>query len=625
MRLRERMLSVLLAASAAFTAAVPVYAENEGNKEFDEFMKQEFIETMEGDYLSLHFALVNPSAYGIEVPEAVISSTPADDYQTAIDEANASLKKLSAFDYASLSDTQKHDYDVYKRALELSVEMNGYENFDWAFNSGNSITDIIITNLTEFVFREEQDFEDYLNLIASVPGYMDEVMELTKSQAEEGYFIRDSALDETLDSIDKFTAKKDSNELIVLFDHNTDAFEGLSDEKKEEFKEENRRIILEELIPSFERCADGLEALRGSRANQGSLYDLEGGLDYYKALVRTKTSSDESIEELIKLADTYLNQNLKKYINLLMYSNISEDEEVPFDNETEILDYLAENLQEYPEIPKVSYQAKYLDPSVANDSILAYYLNPPIDDMEENQIKINGTTVGEDLTKLYSTLAHEGMPGHMYQTNYYLDTQPAELRTQLSCIGYSEGWAMYAEINALDYSQMMSEVIKLEKLDTAINYVLDAVADLYVNGLGYTEEKVGDYLENMGLNRELASPLYDFVANNPGMLLPYGIGLMEFQNLRAKAEAALGTDFDTVEFHKVVLDNGDRQFELVKNDVAEWIESKGGNSAIEPETEPVPAPAGQISIWVYAAGAGIVIVGLIAAILALRSRRRNTF
>ena len=64
--------------------------------------------------------------------------------------------------------------------------------------------------------------------------------------------------------------------------------------------------------------------------------------------------------------------NAKKSDNL--------EETLPEKDPTEILNTLQGQLQEFPKGPEVTFTASYLDPSVANDAIVAYYMQPPIDD-----------------------------------------------------------------------------------------------------------------------------------------------------------------------------------------------------------------------------------------------------
>lgn len=70
---------------------------------------------------------------------------------------------------------------------------------------------------------------------------------------------------------------------------------------------------------------------------------------------------------------------------------------------------------------------------------------PAIDNTKENVIYINQGHIPDDLD-FYTTLAHEGYPGHLYQTTYFASTNPAPLRSLLNFGGYTEGWATYSEM-----------------------------------------------------------------------------------------------------------------------------------------------------------------------------------
>ena len=154
-------------------------------------------------------------------------------------------------------------------------------------------------------------------MLASVPDYFSQALDLTRQQAAKGYFITDGALNDTEDAIDKFVAKTDDNELIVIFDENVDSFEGLSDAEKSAYKEKNKGIVLNSVVPAYENAKTVLESLRGSRAAGDSCSDLTDGAAYYLALARMKTSTDGSIEDMIGIGEQYLsmrNTNTRRSI-----------------------------------------------------------------------------------------------------------------------------------------------------------------------------------------------------------------------------------------------------------------------------------------------------------------------
>lgn len=619
----ERIITALLATTLLTNSFLSVKAE----ETFEEFEQSLFKDMMEEDYTSLHYALRDYEKYGIEKPEVTIGKAEWD-YDETVEEYEEYQERLHAFDYDSLSDTEQTDYDTIDFYLETQIQLNSYPYFDWAFNSAEGVIDNLLTTFTEFVFYEKQDIDDYLTTLSTVPSYLDGCLDITKKQAEKGYFLTDSMLEETNDAIDKFVEKTDDNELIQIFNENIDAFDGLSDSEKKTYKQKNEDIVLNEYIPAYEKVKEELNKLKGSRTAAYNVSSLEDGADYYEALAKYKTSLDMSVEDMLDLCTQFLNTTLDDIYDLQTNHSDEIDETIDIESAEEVLKYLESHMDEMPTLQKVNYTVSYLDPSVANDSIVAYYLNPPVDDTQDNVIKINGDNVS-DTTELYVTLAHEGFPGHLYQINYYLQSNPSLLRTQLSNMGYQEGWGMYAEKLALQQSTMNEYSAEYYALYNELNYVVDAAVDLGVNGLGWGTSEVSEYLDNLYLNSEMAKDLYDFVTDQPGTILPYGVGVAMFETLEDKARNALGDEFNQKEFNQVLLDGGDRPFGVVEEDVNAYlnIDNNNENKIVNDEVDTNKQTKNKEVNYLLYVGVGscIALIGILALIGVHKHRKDNPF
>ena len=590
MRIIKRLCAAAVSAGLLIYTIPAVQAEGP-DPDFDAFLDEAFAELLEDDYLTMHYTVRDYQSYGIEKPDLTVGDASWESFAEMADDCNDMLEDLHAFRYDALSAEQKVDYDVLEFYLETTAGVNSYPGVVAYFEPGDGIHDNLLTNFTEFVFYEKKDIDDYLTVLADVPNYMTEAVRVTKRQAEQGYFMTDEALDETLEAMREFTAKKKDNQLIVIFDENVAAFDGLSDAEIRTYQEKNRDIVLNQIIPVYDRCAQELDALRGSRSFEGGLCNYAGGgADYYKALLRYKTSSKDSAEEQLDLCTDVLRELINDYITLVMTSPDAEaqfeQETVSFKTPDEILEYLSSHLDDFPKGADVTYRYSYLDPSVANDSVVAYYMNPPMDAYRDNVIRINGDNISDE-NDLYETLAHEGFPGHLYQMTWYLATSPAPVRCVLGNLGYTEGWAMYTELIAWDNSGLSEGARELHKIYTALSYVEDAAVDLGVNGLGWDVNDVEAYLDSLGLNAATGQDLYDYVVKFPGLLLPYGVGMARFMTLRKIAEESMGSSFVLKDFNEVLMTNGDRPFELVQADVAAYLERNGKNaSGLEADPKP---------------------------------------
>lgn len=602
----------------------PIHAK----ESFSDFEDELFQEMMSEDYTTLHFSLRDYQKYGIEKPDVNIGDASWDDYEDNVEDCDEYLKKLQSFDYDSLSETEQKDYRTIAFYLERNKELNSYPYFNWAFNSAEGVIDNLLTTFTEFVFYEKEDIDDYLATLSSVPAYLDQCLENTKKQAAKGYFLTDAMLKATEDAIEKFVDKKDDNELIKIFDENIDAFDGLSTEEKEAYKKKNQEIVLNAYIPSYEKVAEELQKLKGSRKADYNVSSLDGGSEYYAALARYKTSIDADVETILDICTQYIEKSVDELYDIMQNHSEVTEETLDFDSAEDVLSYLEGHLDAFPALDKVYYNVQYLDPSVANDSIVAYYLSPPVDDMRDNVIKINGDNVS-DVLDLYTTLAHEGFPGHLYQTNYYIQQQPSLLRTQLTMMGYQEGWGMFAEGQALHVSGLSEYASEYQKINIELNYVLSAAVDLGVNGLGWSTKDVSKYLDRLDLNSSIAKDLYDFATLQPGTILPYGVGVAMFELLENKAKNALGNDFDQKAFNEVLLNDGNRPFEVVEDDVNAYcgIDGNDENNIISHRFNNKETLVKEDVNWLLygACGCGIIVIGAMGVILYVKSRKDDPF
>ncbi|MBO6158164.1 MAG: DUF885 domain-containing protein [Firmicutes bacterium] len=561
-----------------FMGMVPVKADETEDQRFEQWMMDEWVETMESDYLNMHFSVKDYRAYGIEKPEVTLGTINKEDYQEAVTECQETMAEMEAFNYDALSYENQVSYDVYHFYLEQMAVLNAYPEFEEMFNPYNGYLTNAVTNFTEFVFYEKEDIEDYLTLIADYPRLIGEMWTFTEEQAKEGYFMPDVTLDEALTEIQEFVDKGVENPLIVIFSENVDAFEGLTDQEKADYKSRNNEIVINQVLPAYTDTASKLETLRGSRQNDLGICGYPGGEAYYEALAKYQSSISMSPEEMYDFCEEAMDNLIPYYRKIYSkYGGSGETADVSFESAEEILDYLSTHLSAFPQGPDVKYTASYLDKSIENPSIVAYYLTPPLDEITNNVIKINGSLTEESMTDLYMTLSHEGYPGHLYQFTWYMDKNPAPLRCAVSVMGYQEGWAMYVE-NLLIRESGLDEFSYTDaEVNNYYGYVYNALMEIGINGLGWTVDDFLDFLNADGpyYTMEDAQDIYDNLRSMPGTMLAYGFGDAYFMTLRAMTQKAMGQYFDEVAFHEVLLKNGPRQFEIIRQDLERYIASQG--------------------------------------------------
>ena len=249
--------------------------------------------------------------------------------------------------------------------------------------------------------------------------------------------------------------------------------------------------------------------------------------------------------------------------------NLSFNELSPEDTITKLINNIKDD---FPDSPNVNYSFKYVHKSLEDDLSPAFYLIPPIDDYMENVIYINASNKYSE-QNLFTTIAHEGYPGHLYQTTYFNSTNPPSIRSLLNYNGYVEGWATYTEIYSYSLSDLNENIADFLALNTSYALGIYSRIDIGVNYDGWTPENVNEYLTEFGItDKNISDDIFNSMVECPGNYLNYYIGYLEILELKDMTKDSLGDDFDLKKFHKFILDTGPAPFNVILKHLNNWIE-----------------------------------------------------
>lgn len=551
-------------------------------KEFDEYMNELFIKEMSASSVSTHFSLENPEDYGITFDETTRGwGQPVTiEYieQSYVDQMEI-LKKLKTFDSSLLDDTQQITYDTVYEYIENLYSIKDLYLFDELFSPINGMQAQIPLIFSEYDLFTVEDIEDYIYLMETVDDYLNSLIEYEKYRAEKGYFLTDAGADDVIQQCKDFI-EPETNCLVDIFDEKLTAF-GVSEADKSTYMDRFETAIKENLIPAYENIIDTLETLKGSRATQLGLSEFDNGAEYYEALVRNFTGSDKSVEELIEvveqsLADSILLVHTLMSDNPDIFTEFDEFEYPSLDTEATIEMQIEKAKKYFPETDAIPYEVKDVPESLEASMSPAFYLVPPIDNKDKNMIYINNSEEYAHMN-LFSTLAHEGVPGHMYQCYYYSSTNPAPIRNVLSFSGYNEGWATYVEYYSYEFAGMNSALAAYAAANDRYAFALYSRIDLGIHYEGWDLEDVKYFLGIYGsYDDELALDIYNTLIDDPAVYLQYYIGYLEIDELRQEAEDKVEA-FDIIEFHKFILDMGPTFFDIIDDEMDSWIRKQNAS------------------------------------------------
>ena len=172
----------------------------------------------------------------------------------------------------------------------------------------------------------------------------------------------------------------------------------------------------------------------------------------------------------------------------------------------------------FPEAPDTVLEVKYVPEEMEDHLSPAFYMIPAIDNTEQNVIYINQAHMSDDLT-LFTTLAHEGYPGHLYQTVYYESTDPDPIRSIMDFGGYVEGWATYAEMGSYYLTPLSKEQATLLQKNSSIILGLYALADMGIHYDGWSRMDTVAFFSNYGItDAETVERIYELIIRISGKL-----------------------------------------------------------------------------------------------------------
>ena len=545
---------------------------------FDILTREIFADYADSDTLTLNYTLKDPVAYDLILDEVTWGDVliTEDDFQSEKSKTQDYLKRLKSI--AHLSEDQNLTYDILSYYLELDLDSYDYIYFIDNFSSMHGIQSQLPIVMAEYAFDNTQDVEDYLALLNTIGTYFDQLIAFENEKARAGYGMCTSELSAVIEECRAFCETSDTNMLIEIFPSKLESL-NLSDDEKNAYIQTNEEAVLNHVLPAYQKVMEALNAQLDTAPENGSLATYENGTDYYAYLLKASIGTDKTPEELIHQTESKLMSSLTA-LSFLMRKNKDIYTDVtnmtyPMNDPEEILEHFNNTMVNdlFPEGPNVTYTLKNVHESLAESLSPAMYFIPRIDDIENNQIYLNLGS-NDSANELMPTLAHEGYPGHMYQTTYYYNTHPDPIRTVYECSGYTEGWASYVESLAYDYCGFSEDVAafnRISNLTLALNLYCRLDLGIHYENWSY-EDMAAFTTQYLMLDDETLKQIYDTILYNPTNYLIYGIGLNEICELRDTMKEDLGDHFDIKDFHKKLLDLGPAPFPIIEkyllNDVS---------------------------------------------------------
>lgn len=545
-----------------------LHAES-SDRQFRTFTRSLFQTEVSANTISLHYTLRSPSDYGIADIPATYGSLSSDPVAAKASVRNV-LSSLQEFDPDTLSSKNALTFKILDTYLKNASTGTDYLLYQEPLGSVSGIHTQLPVLLSEYSFYDTQDVETYLALLKETPSYFDSVIRFEQKKAASGLFMPDYQADSVLDTCQSFIDMGKENYLVSTFNERIASLDLLPENKKDSFQKENMKLVTEEIYPAYQNLITAIKSLKGKGMNEQGLSHFPYGKKYYEYLVRQTTGCNESISRLRLMTRAQILEDLSAMQKVLFPADaaLTQASVLEQTSPDSMLDDLRSKITDtFPEIPDVDFQVKYVPESMQDYLSPAFYMIPAIDNLTENVIYINNGQTASGLN-LYTTLAHEGYPGHLYQTVYFSASEPDPIRSILDFGGYVEGWATYAEMMSYYLAPLPKTEASLLQKNSSVILGLYALADMGIHYDGWSVTDTVRFFSDYGINDPNAvQSVYKLIIGSPANYLKYYIGYLKFYELKKEMADALGNQFSQKEFHRAVLDVGPAPFEIVYDEV----------------------------------------------------------
>lgn len=532
--------------------------------------------------MASHIYMENPQEYGVKQEKIKVSLgfRPSEDaFANLREELKIAKERLDTIDRSLLTEPQQDTYDLYRFSIESQTTLyqEKFDGYHCFFDGVSGLHTQLPVVFSEFSVRSEQDIQNMITLLQDTQDYMNAFLRYAEAQQEQGTLLSDCAAvaQYCQDIAAEGTQGKLFQEIESRLDHIN-----LTDTQKEDYLRQIGQAYGDHFLPAYQEAAQVMATLAEKGSAQGYA-SMPEGKAYYEALFQSQMGTSKTVEE----TRTFLEEVLKKELTLFAKTAAQNPQALqflssnafqsPYQSYADALAALERLVKaNYPDIGETAYTVGTVPASIAGDNVAAYFVVPALDSRSPRTIKVNaeaGTKQISDVST-FLVLAHEGFPGHLYQSAYAsrtLSDQPWRIAL-MKWQGYTEGYASYVQLQALQYLGFDTSVNLLYQTNLKYQWCVSALLEIGIHAEGWSLEEAQAFLKRCGL-QDADSQIYHRLVTAPGIYMPYYAGGLMFTQYRERAENALGESFDEKEYHDAILSGGNITFDLLEKKIETYI------------------------------------------------------
>ena len=583
-----QFISVILIAAIVGIASNFTYSylstekKNADEIKFEEFLDENWETALEK---SPYFA----SLLGDKRYDDKVSSNSVADFYDNRDYEEYVLKVLDSINSDNLSEENQLNYRLLKLDYEVSLEGRKYPSFYMRLNQRGGVQDYYdYGNRLNFTTES-----DYLNWFERVKGYTQNVKNSLINNREglsKGYTQPRLVTEGVVSQIESLLdAEIDSHPYLRVF---LGSDEVLGKDDAQELISEVKTYILEELNPAYQELATFLreEYLPQSRTGIG-IKEVPNGREWYEYLARYHTTTDLTPDEIHEIGlqeVARIRSEMEDVMDSVAWEGdfrsflefLRTDPQFYYETGEELLDAyraMSKKIDAYMptlfnKLPRAPYGVIPIPMESAPFTTTAYYNAP------------SAGRPGYFYANLYKPetrpkyeipvlTVHEAVPGHHHQISLAQELENVpNFRNYLSFTAFVEGWGLYSEQLGESMGLYEDPYDKIGQLTYDMWRAIRLVVDTGMHYKDWTrDDAINLFLENTAKTQQDIENEVDRYIAWPGQALAYKIGQLKIMELRDKAKAELGDNFDIRDYHDFILSFGSIPLSIMEEKVDEFI------------------------------------------------------
>lgn len=519
----------------------------------------------------------------------------------------------SSFNYDALSPQAQLSWRLFEHGVVQARLSNQWRDWGYQFAAnGNPTTGLPVFMINNHRIDSVSDAEAYVSRLRDAERVMGEITDTLRRRAARGVispafvFAPSIANTRAIISGAPFDDGAD-NPVWADFQRKVAALQ-TDDATKARLLDEGRAALTGPWKRGYETVLTALAEVQTQAEampnREGGVWRLPEGEAYYNARLQLSTTTDLTADQIhqigldevariqaemvVIMRSTGFTGTLQEFFAFLktdprfQYPNTPEGKEQYLtDSRAFIAQVMAAAPQWFSDLPEAALEVRAVEPWREATASIAFYNSPAPDGSRPGIYYVNLSDMTQVLKPQIEGISyHEGAPGHHFQIAYAQEIEGLPRFRRFGGYGaYAEGWGLYSEGLGKEMGFYQDPYSDFGRLSTELWRAVRLVTDTGLHAKRWSREQAIEYFRQNSLlsERDIVKEVERYITN-PGQATSYKVGELKIEELRARAEAALGDRFDIRDFHAVVLGSGSVPLDVLEELVDAWIARGGGAS-----------------------------------------------